>query len=244
MLEQRARVSRPLVALLKWLTTLRRPSASCRTRTAATRGARSASGRQNAAYDEDRRSTTTPEPAASRTTGSITGRQSRRPCRARAARCPGEPVGRDPVGGGAPGQQGRLHRQPARGASTGRGVERCRRRGGRRRRRCRRCRRASRRQPGQLGVAGHGVGLRRAEAQHPRRLLRLRGGQGLQVLDHRAALLGQRRERQPVEVERLAPAGDRLALRGRQQDQHAHTLGAGGTPRTRARVPGWCRGGP
>ena len=52
---------RPLVALLKWLTTVRRPSDSWSTRTVATRRARSAGGRQKAAYVLDRRSTSSPE---------------------------------------------------------------------------------------------------------------------------------------------------------------------------------------
>ena len=71
----RARTRRPLVALLKWLTTERRPSVSCSTRTVATRGARSGAGRQNEAYVVERRSTTRPVPARSRTTGSRTPRQ-------------------------------------------------------------------------------------------------------------------------------------------------------------------------
>ena len=45
----RARVMRPLVALLKWETTFRFPSTSCSTRTVATRGASSGPGRQKAA---------------------------------------------------------------------------------------------------------------------------------------------------------------------------------------------------
>ena len=64
----RLRTSRPLVALLKWLTTVRRPSASCSTRTVTTRRARSGSGRQNPAYVVDLRSTSSPPPTASRTT--------------------------------------------------------------------------------------------------------------------------------------------------------------------------------
>ena len=53
---------RPLVALLKWLTTERLPSTSCSTRTVATRRAGSAGGRQNAAYMPERRSTSRPLP--------------------------------------------------------------------------------------------------------------------------------------------------------------------------------------
>ena len=70
-----ARTSLPFVALLKWLTTMRRDPTCCSTRTVATREARSRSGRQKAAYVLDRRSTTRPLPAASRTTGSSTARQ-------------------------------------------------------------------------------------------------------------------------------------------------------------------------
>ena len=71
----RARTRRPLVALLKWLTTLRRPSASWSTRTVATRRARSGVGRQNAAYVLERRSTSRPVPSASTTAGPSASRQ-------------------------------------------------------------------------------------------------------------------------------------------------------------------------
>ncbi len=56
---------RPLVALLKWLTTVRRPPDSWSTRTVATRRATSAGGRQNAAYEVERRSTSRPPRIAS-----------------------------------------------------------------------------------------------------------------------------------------------------------------------------------
>ena len=60
-----ARTIRPLVALLKCETTFRVPSTSCSTRTVTTRRAVSGSGRQNEAYVDERRSTTSPRPAAS-----------------------------------------------------------------------------------------------------------------------------------------------------------------------------------
>ncbi|KRF10911.1 hypothetical protein ASH02_18900 [Nocardioides sp. Soil796] len=64
-----------MVALLKWLTTLRVPLCSWSTRTVATRFARSRDGLQNAAYMPDRRSTSRPDPRASSTVGSRFSRQ-------------------------------------------------------------------------------------------------------------------------------------------------------------------------
>ena len=81
-----ARTIRPLVALLKWLTTLRRPADSWRTRTVATRGASSSGGRQKAAYVLDRRSTSSPRPIASRPPGRGPRARCRRRSRVRAGR--------------------------------------------------------------------------------------------------------------------------------------------------------------
>ncbi|CAM5405716.1 hypothetical protein STENM223S_05242 [Streptomyces tendae] len=67
-----------MVALLKWLTTFR--VGACSTRTVAVREATSPCGFQAAAYAAERRSRTSPAPAASGSTSAIGARQ----CPARA----------------------------------------------------------------------------------------------------------------------------------------------------------------
>ena len=126
-----SRTIRPLVALLKWLTTWRFPATSCRTRTVATRRASVAGGRQNAAYMLLRRSTTSRSPAASSSAGpSGVPPVRRRPRRGRAGRqSPGEAVRRDPVGRADDAEQARGHQQPGRRAAPGGGAQRGRRQG-------------------------------------------------------------------------------------------------------------------
>ncbi len=63
-----------MVALLKWLTTVRLPLRSCRTRTVAVRAATSPAGFHAAAYAELRRSSTSPS-ATSGSTAAIAPRQ-------------------------------------------------------------------------------------------------------------------------------------------------------------------------
>lgn len=69
----RLRTIRPLVALLKWLTTFR--VGACSTRTVAVRPATSPFGFHAAAYAAERRSRTSPDPAASGSTSAIGVRQ-------------------------------------------------------------------------------------------------------------------------------------------------------------------------
>ena len=98
-LSSSARTIRPLVALLKWLTTLRVPPDLVEHPHGGDPAARSAPGRQNAAYVVERRSTTSPLPAASRSdrveVAAPVRRDDAEPGQVDAA---GEPVRRDPVG--------------------------------------------------------------------------------------------------------------------------------------------------
>ncbi len=134
-----ARTSRPLVALLKWLTTCRRPATSCSTRTVATRGARSAGGRQNAAYVVERRSTSSPLPTVPATAGPrVVAPHAGHRAEAGQGGVAGEAVGRDPVARAQQSEEAADDRDPRRGPALRR---RPRGRRGPAPRRARRCRR-------------------------------------------------------------------------------------------------------
>ena len=73
-------------------------------------------------------------------------------------------------------------------------------------------------------VARHLAGLPDGQPQHPERIRVLRAG-AHQRVEHLPAGVREPGERQPVEVEPVAAPRRRLALGGRQQDQHRASLG-------------------
>ena len=200
----RARTSRPLVALLKWLTTLRWSPTCWSTRTVATRRARSLAGspergvRGGAQVDHQ-------AGAGSLAHHRVEHAAPVRRDHAEAGQVhpAGQPVGRDPVaqahqpeqrrgdrqGAGGPTAGGGIERGQVEGVVEDTGVDRVRAGGG---------------AVGQAGVAAYLVDLGGAQPQRPRCQVRVRPAE----LDQRGEWLlagrGEAREAEVVEVERLA----------------------------------------
>ena len=215
-----ARTMRPLVALLKWLTTDRLPADSWSTRTVATRRARrrvrppEGGVRPGAEVDEqagaDRLGDGLAEDLAPRA-GDRTG--------AGQAGVAGEPVGRDPVAGPHDAEERARDRHPRGRPAAGRGGEGVEAEGvvedagvdrvG-----------AGGRGVLEVGVALHQVALGGTEAEHGGGLVRVVAAQPHERLEQRRPGGGEGRRGQRAEVEGLAATGSGLALAGRQQDQH------------------------
>ena len=121
----RARTRRPLVALLKWLTTWRLPATSCSTRTVATCGA--SVGRRPPERGVRAGPEVDQQPGAERLRDGLAERVAPDPGhRADAGEhgVAGEPVRRDPVARAHQAEQAAGDRDPAAGAPLGRGGER------------------------------------------------------------------------------------------------------------------------
>ncbi len=229
----RARTSRPLVALLKWLTTCRRPSTSCSTRTVATRRARSGVGRQNAAYVDERRSTSRPPPSAL----AHHRVEVRAPVRGDPAEpgqgdVTGEPVGGDRVTGAHQPEHRRGHRQPPRRPAACGAVQR-----------------------GEVESLVEHAGVDPVRPRRPGRVQALRcarssaacptpspstrSASGCSALVRTSASSTCRRASVSAGSDsrsrssRAAAPRRRLALGGRQQDQHRASLGRGHAMRGR-----------
>ena len=220
---------RPFVALLKWLTTLRRVPTCWSTRTVATRRR----GRGRVARTRRTCSTGDPRSGRCRLPRGRPGRARRASARRRPQAGEvdpaGEPVRRDPVSRlTSPNSDDVIASVP----EARRRARRCRGTGGRGPRRARRCR--SRRRGRWASRTAARCGVRRRPGSVPARV----PGRQVRLLRHTARsarehLLARFRESGEAELghgQGLASLRCRLAFRGRQQDQHRASLGRALSP--------------